>query len=94
MAKIIVHNLATGETHIYLGITPRAAVIAAYAQNVRRDLKTWEYERNYGHLVTESKLCYSIGDFSTFQNQDLNDRQMRKEILTETKYFQNRLTNA
>jgi hypothetical protein len=47
---------------VYVGITPRQAVIAAYAQS-RNDWNTWDYEGRYGTLVTEGKRTVACGDF-------------------------------
>lgn len=62
----LVRHLSTGEERHYSS-SPRAAVIAAYAQG-RGDMNTWEYRERYDSLVQESTLCYYLGDWATFKD--------------------------
>ncbi len=58
-----VHNLKDlGFRATYSGITPRQAVMAAYAQDLK-DLNTWDYERRYGHLTKTGMTTVRCGDF-------------------------------
>jgi hypothetical protein len=59
-------NLATQEKQIY-SCSPDQAVIAAHAQSLH-DFNTWEYDKNYGHLLEEGKLTWLCGDFSAFKD--------------------------
>ena len=60
---ITVRNLANDAELTYAGITPRQAVIAAYAKETANNGNTWEYEQRYGHLVKAGKRTLSIGDW-------------------------------
>jgi hypothetical protein len=64
---MMVMNLNTGAEYHYSGITPREAVIAAYAQGERQDWNTWDYEKKYGYLVriSRSSRTISCGEYST-----------------------------
>jgi len=70
---VTVMNLCTAEKWIYT-CSPRDAVIACYAQNLRPssnstgDYNTWDYEKNYGHLVEEGKFTWLCGDYSAFKD--------------------------
>jgi len=55
-------NLATRQ-HTPYSCSPREAVVAAYAQSLK-DWNTWDYERRYGHLVTEGRSVVTCGDFT------------------------------
>ncbi len=69
-----VMNLAQGSVSTYVGISPRQAVIAAYAQS-KGDFNTWDYAK-YERLVESggglhgqehpTPAVYLIGDFSAF----------------------------
>jgi hypothetical protein len=61
-------NLSTGQELIY-SCAPREAVLAAYAQE-RKDFNTWGYEERYGHLLQESPLVFTCGDWSVFKQED------------------------
>jgi hypothetical protein len=61
---VTVMNLATQEKKIY-SCSPREAVVAAYAQE-RKDFNTWNYDKNYDHLVETGKLVFLCGDWSAF----------------------------
>lgn len=54
-----------GTRRIYVGITPRQAVTAAYAQDVRNDWNTWDYAANYDHMISEDNGMLTIGPLST-----------------------------
>ena len=58
-------NLATRQ-HIPYTCSPREAVIAAHAQ-ARGDWNTWDYEKRYGHLVTEGRRVITCGDFTAIK---------------------------
>jgi hypothetical protein len=60
---VTVHNLATDDQYIFVGLTPRQAVISAYAY-ANGDCRTWEYESRYGSLVTTGRKSAACGDFS------------------------------
>jgi hypothetical protein len=61
---VIVHDLSRiSDYQTYVGITPREAVIAAYAQSLG-DNNTEGYERKYGKKVKEGVLGISCGDFA------------------------------
>ena len=70
--SVIVINLSNPEQKIPYTCTPRQAVIAAYAQNLRHghgtigDWNTWQYEERYGHLVVQGKHTIACGDWSAF----------------------------
>lgn len=66
MATVTVMELGTTNRQIFT-CTPREAVLSAYA-HARRDGNTWDYKRMYGHLVTETDLCVTCGDFSAFKD--------------------------
>jgi hypothetical protein len=62
-----VMNLSTGEVQVFVGIEPKLAVIAAYAQSLGNgDYNTWDYAAKYS--ATESKLCFVMGDFSAYKD--------------------------
>ena len=63
---VTVMNLSTGDKLVY-SCNPRMAVICAYAQS-NHNFNTWDYEKNYGKLVQESKLTFLCGDFSSYKN--------------------------
>jgi len=60
---VAVVNLATLSEKTYCGLSPREAVIAAYAQD-RGDWNTWGYSKRYGHLVRTGKVSVSCGDWA------------------------------
>jgi hypothetical protein len=60
--KIVVINLATGEEQIYIGVSPKQAVICAYAQSIN-NFNTWEYDQYYDRIV-EGEKTVACGDFS------------------------------
>lgn len=64
-ASVRVHNLATNEHVIYVGITPREAVRAAYAQE-RNDWNTWDYAK-YDRLVVEGQHAVACGDWAALK---------------------------
>lgn len=61
-----VMNLCTGKKQIYT-CGPKMAVICAYAQN-NGDYSTWDYKKNYSHLVTEGNFSYNCGDFGVYKD--------------------------
>ena len=61
-----VKNLKTGEKLVYVGNSPREAVICAYAQE-RKDNNTWDYNR-YNHLVLVGTYTCLCGDWSVFHS--------------------------
>lgn len=62
MYKILVVNLLTGEEQIYIGASPKWAVICAYAQSVG-NFNTWEYDQYYDRII-EGEKTVACGDFS------------------------------
>jgi hypothetical protein len=61
---VIVHDLSRiSDYQTYVGITPREAVIAAYAQSLG-DNNIDGYERNYSKKVKEGTISVSCGDFA------------------------------
>jgi hypothetical protein len=62
-----VMNLFTEEKQIYT-CKPFEAVVAAFAQGYYNDYNTWDYDKNYNHLVIEGKEIYSLGDYSVFKD--------------------------
>lgn len=67
-----VFNLSNDEEREYIGITPREAVIAAYAQS-KGDWSTWQYEERYGKLVEQGKLSVACGDWCALDNKAANE---------------------
>lgn len=75
MSSVTVMNLCNPNEKRHYTCTPREAVIAAYAQTLRKaggntigDWNTWQYEERYGHLVIEGKYCIACGDWSAFKD--------------------------
>ena len=63
-AIVKVHDMRTFTDHMtYVGLTPRQAVIAAYAQSIG-DNGTWEYEKRYSDKVYEGRVSVACGDFA------------------------------
>ncbi len=59
-AIVIVQQLGGKErSYTYVGLTPRQAVVAAYAQE-KGDMNTWDYKKKYDHLVREGKYTVFI----------------------------------
>lgn len=71
-------------------LSPREAVIAAYAQREKRDFNTWLYGDTYGHLVTiadSSKpglVCVSCGNQSCLAFRGKVDQDCIDVIATDT----------
>lgn len=63
---IEVTNLRTLETKTYMGITPRHAIVCAYAQE-RNDYNTWTYKQRYDAMVTEGTYTVSLGDWTVLK---------------------------
>lgn len=59
---VVVYDLSSTREQTFVGVSPREAVIAAYAQS-RGDYSTWEYEGRYGGLVILGNLTVACGDF-------------------------------
>lgn len=57
-----VYNVSTEQTLDYT-LSPREAVMAAFAQETRKDFNTWDYEKRYGNLVRKSPHGWVCGDF-------------------------------
>ena len=49
-------------------ISPKRALINAYAQLKKKDFSTWLYEERYGHLVEENDETFTIGDLTVMKN--------------------------
>jgi len=60
-----VMNLSTGTVYSY-DAKPKEALILCFEQISKGNYNTWNY--NFEQQITESKLCYSIGDFATFKD--------------------------
>lgn len=56
-------NLRTGDWGPTYSVAPRMAVICAHAQSLG-DWNTWDYEKNYGHLVHTGRETVWCGNFS------------------------------
>lgn len=63
-----VTDLRTGKIVGSWCLSPRQAVIAAYAQRERKDYNTWEYEERYASLVREGKFTVSVEDFAAWSD--------------------------
>lgn len=63
--SVRVVNLITG-AEVFYTCTARKAVIAAYAQ-ASNDWNTWDYEKRYGHLVSEGQKSIACGDWSALK---------------------------
>jgi len=72
---VSVYNLSTGENVGEYTCTPREAVISAYAQFEKKDFNTWDYENQYGSLVTEGELTIACGDYCTM-NEGVTDNDL------------------
>ncbi len=55
-------NLSTDVRMTFVGVTPRQAVMAAFAQS-HGDFNTWDYEKKYGPSVKEGKATFSCGNW-------------------------------
>ena len=60
-----VMDLATGNVYTY-DAKPKEALIMCFEQISKGNYNTWNY--NFEQQITESKLCYSIGDLATFKD--------------------------
>lgn len=60
-----VMDLSTGTVYSY-NAKPKEALIMCFEQISKGNYNTWNY--NFEQQITESKLCYSIGDLATFKN--------------------------
>ena len=59
-------NLATDESVSYIAsLSPREAVISAYATQTKKDFNTWTWKERYDHLVVEGKCSVACGDWCT-----------------------------
>lgn len=64
MTTLAVIELGTGREFHYVGLSPRAAVAAAFALHGRGDANTWDYAAKYEPLVeTPGRGVYRLGDF-------------------------------
>jgi len=63
---VTVMSLVTQQKQTYSCI-PIDAVIAAYAQS-KKDWNTWDYRKNYAHLVEYGKETLLVGDFLVFKD--------------------------
>jgi hypothetical protein len=64
MARVKVTNLSDGRTRTYVGLSPEAAVVSAYAQGTHKDFNTWDYEERYAGMVTRGKAYVTCGDWT------------------------------
>lgn len=79
MVEVI--NLDSMESVYYIGIEPREAVIAAFAQysghkyasrnrsGLKGDFNTWQYEVRYGEMVREGKSTFMLGGWSVLKRE-------------------------
>ena len=68
MTATRVLNLSSGQYLCFPGkMSPRDAVIAAYAQSLK-DFSTQEYEKNYSHLLEEGEHTFAIKDFASLRH--------------------------
>jgi hypothetical protein len=59
-----VYNLDTGQEFTY-SLPPEEALVACYAQSVRRDFHTWDYRTRYAGLeIRRSKTLLAVGALS------------------------------
>ena len=58
-----VYDLRSDAVKVYVGISPRMAVICAYAQAKGDNNNTWDYERRYAPLVREGERTVVCGDW-------------------------------
>lgn len=63
MDPLIVTNMSTGDTLVFLGPTPRQALVSAHGHWVQ-DANTWDHENRYGHLVQEGRFFLFLGDLA------------------------------
>ena len=67
-----VHSLASG-LKIEYPLSPREAVVAAYAQYAKNDPIAFthhdEFLQKYGHLVKETERLVAIGDFVALKDE-------------------------
>jgi hypothetical protein len=74
-------NLATGEERLYT-LSPREAVIAAYAQGTKGDWNSFDYKRKYGKFVSpftgalittkvyEGRVSVAVGDWCALKEKE------------------------
>lgn len=63
MAAVQVLNVEDLSQDRWYTLAPREAVIAAYAQMMRRDWNTWDYEAKYGGMVRQTRHGWVCGSF-------------------------------
>jgi hypothetical protein len=61
--SVRVVNLEDLSQERYDTLPPRSAVIAAYAQAMRRDWNTWDYEARYSDVVRQTRNGWVCGPF-------------------------------
>lgn len=59
-----VFNLRTGQTTHYT-CPPEQAVVAAYAQQEKKDYNTHYYQTRYGHLVRYGRRVVTVWDYTS-----------------------------
>lgn len=79
--KTIVTNLKTFEETVYIGITPRQAVVAAYAQYLK-DFNTFNYSK-YDFLVDEREHTVLCQGFMAYTEAGLKMKSARREKYLE-----------
>ena len=77
MNEVIVKKLGTNKEAVYIGITPRKAVIAAYAQE-RNDYNTWNYISKYDSMVQETVNVVTCGNWTALKDQSIYDKRSGK----------------
>jgi len=60
-----VMDLSTGTVYSY-DAKPKEALIMCFEQVVKGNYNTWDY--NFNQHITETELCYSIGDIAVFKD--------------------------
>ena len=63
---VTVMNMETQE-RLYYTCAPKEAVVCAYAQSMD-DYNTWDYDKNYNHMIEEGPEIYLCGNFGVFKD--------------------------
>ena len=59
--KVTVRNKRSKDILVYVGPSPKEAVMAAYAQEEKHDFCTWEYKNNYEKLAVRTTTGWRCG---------------------------------
>jgi len=60
-----VMDLRTGAVYTY-DEEPRKALVLCFEQVIKGNYNTWSY--NFNQHITETELCYSIGDLAVYKD--------------------------